>query len=133
MFIFLSRHNPFPVYDSSCFGHVALGVREPDEHLDAGGNPVFGDTGTVIGRKQAFCIEDVQQVAGGSPRKYACAFQGLTVGWEDVYPSTLSCQWLDITGVAPGDYALRITANPTRVFLESNYDNNAVTIPVIIP
>jgi hypothetical protein len=103
------------------------------ELLDAGGNPVFGDTGAVIGRKQAFCIEDVQQVAGGSPRKYACAFQGLTVGWEDVYPSTLSCQWLDITGVGPGDYALRITANPTRVFPESNYDNNAVTIPVTIP
>jgi hypothetical protein len=122
LFTFSECHQRYHVSDSMSF-----------ELLDANGGPVFGDTGAVVGRKQAFCMEDVMQVAGQAPSSYVCNNQGLTTGWEDVYPSSLDCQWLDITGVAPGDYTLRITANPLRIFPESNYDNNAASIPVTIP
>jgi hypothetical protein len=28
----------------------------------------------------------------------------LHVGWEDVYPNDIDCQWVDITGVPAGNY-----------------------------
>jgi len=122
IFTFSECHQRYHVSDTMSF-----------ELLDATGGPVFGDTGAVVGRKQSFCMEDVEQVAGQSPSTYVCSNQGLTAGWADNYVSSLDCQWLDITGVAPGDYTLRIIANPSRIFPESNYDNNTVSIPVTIP
>lgn len=46
---------------------------------------------------------------------------------------TLDCQWLDITGVAPGDYKIEVTLNPNRSFEEVTLDNNTATAPVTIP
>ncbi len=43
------------------------------------------------------------------------------------------CQWLDVTGVAPGNYQIRVTVNPSRAFEEASFDNNATTVPVTVP
>jgi hypothetical protein len=53
-------------------------------------------------------------------------FQGLSVGWVDVYVATLEGQERDITDVPDGRYALELWVNPDRLLIESNYDNNSV-------
>jgi hypothetical protein len=88
----------------------------------------------VIGRKQGFCIMDISQVNATSPRgPYDCSNQGLTRGWADVYDSFLECQFLDVTGVSPGNYLLRLSVNPDGLWSESNMTNNTVEVPVTIP
>jgi len=87
----------------------------------------------AVGHKQAFCLLDSMPVEPGAPPgRFHCGFQGLTRGWADIYDSSLDCQWVDITGVADGDYLLRISINPDHVIEESNYDNNTVEVPVTI-
>jgi hypothetical protein len=55
------------------------------------------------------------------------ALAGLT------YDAASDCQWLEITGLPPGDYRLRLTVNPDHALLESNYDNNVLELPVTLP
>jgi hypothetical protein len=58
------------------------------------------------------------------------------VGWSDIYEHTLLCQWLDITGIPPGNYNLRVSINgnpgQSPKFTESNYHNNSATATVTI-
>jgi hypothetical protein len=90
-------------------------------------------TGTVVltARKQSFCLEDGENVQPGvPPTGYSCTDQGITHGWADVYSRYLSCQWIDVTGMASGTYTLRVVVNPLHTLPESNYDNNTFTVPV---
>jgi hypothetical protein len=90
----------------------------------------------VKGRKQAFCLVDLRRhdpEVGSDTGTYDCGFQGLQRGWEDYYPASVDCQWIDITDVPPGNYLLRIRLNTEHVLLESNYDNNEVLLPIRIP
>jgi hypothetical protein len=127
-----SEDNPLFTF-SACHQHYQLKDIISFELLDLHGNAVIGDTGAVVGRKQGYCIEGIKQVAGTLPNIYSCDSQGLVAGWEDIYSSALDCQWLDITGVAPGNYTLRLTANPTRLFTESDYSNNSASFLVTLP
>lgn len=87
----------------------------------------------AVGHKQAFCLLDSMPVLpDAGPPKFHCGFQGLTRGWADIYDSSLDCQWVDITGVADGDYLLRISINPDQVIEESTYDNNTVEVPITL-
>jgi hypothetical protein len=54
------------------------------------------------------------------------------VGWADEYYYRLDCQFIDVTGVAPGTYVLEDEVNPERLFKESNYRNNAASIQIEI-
>src|SRR5262245_52461424 len=70
-----------------------------------------GETTPVLtGQKRSFCVEDTQPSGATTARKYCCSsqcgmHQGVQVGWGDLYPNNLPCQWIDITdGVAPGEY-----------------------------
>jgi hypothetical protein len=105
----------------------------------------------VAGRKQAFCLEDVliDPIAINPPQKtFNCTNQGISRGWADVYGSSLDGQWLDVTGITPGNYSLRVTVNPLNVSsggtstdpaamvmreLNSNYSDNVYTTAVVIP
>ncbi len=77
--------------------------------------------------------DDIEVIAGSPSAGYDCQVQGLSPGWADVYSNNLDCQYVDITGVAPGTYQLRIELNPERRMIESNYDNNVATFPVVVP
>jgi Lysyl oxidase len=98
-----------------------------------------GTTVVAIGHKQGFCIEDVEPIPALNPppanpaQPNTCTNQGLHVGWEDIYPNNIDCQWVDITGVPPGNYVLSVIVNSQRFLPESNYDNNEARVPVIIP
>jgi hypothetical protein len=112
----------------------------------------------VKGHKMSFCIEDniapppgegttdllprPNEVPKGSPsppdtwtpkmRTY-CHHPGLHMGWTDAYANTIEGNWIDITGVEPGDYVLSVTLNPERMIAELSYDNNHAEIPITVP
>jgi hypothetical protein len=129
--------NPLFVY-SPCHGHYHLLGYALYELLNTDGSPVVVNGLSVVGHKQAFCLEDYEQVdPAAGPAKYTCSNQGISVGWSDVYGAYLDCQWIDVTAVQPGDYLLRVTINGgpngPHVFAESDYSDNVATVPVTIP
>lgn len=86
------------------------------------------------GHKQAFCLEDIERLsatAADNPR-FTCDSQGIQAGWADVYNGGLPCQWIDVTGVPPGQYTLKISVNPSQQIVESNYDNDTLLIDVVL-
>ncbi len=90
------------------------------------------------GHKQAFCLLDSTRYVTTDPsvaeeRRYNCGFQGIQRGWADIYGSNLDCQWVDITGIAPGRYRLEVSLNNFRTIQELSYDNNVSSINVIVP
>jgi hypothetical protein len=88
----------------------------------------------IVGRKQGFCVIDVApykfgDVDPGPPRYRSCSEnQGIKVGWADQYVFLLSCQFVQMTGVAEGDYVLEDQVNPEQLFPESDYTNNAAAV-----
>ena len=94
--------------------------------------------------KRAFCLEDYARydtrLPGAAKKAYfTCGFQGISVGWEDIYSRALPCQFMDVTdaGLVPGQtYWLRVRINPVdettgqRALVESRYDNNEAVVPV---
>ncbi len=85
-------------------------------------------------RKHAFCLLDIRDLRRqGRPRRYTCSNQGISAGWADVYAKSLPCQWLDVTGVPPGDYVLEMAVNPDGKFAESSRANNVARVPVHLP
>ena len=112
---------------SPCHGHYHFTGYASYELLTT------NDSSVITGRKQAFCLEDFARYSiTAGPAKFTCSYQGISVGWQDIYGSYLDCQWLDITGVLPGDYVLRVTINPEQRLIESNYSNNTATATVRI-
>jgi hypothetical protein len=98
------------------------------------------DTIAATGHKQAFCMLDTVSWAWPNAlQKFDCANQGISRGFSDWYEAGLPCQWIDVTGVPPGDYTLRITLNRPRpdtalpVLNERDYSNNIAEAVVVVP
>jgi hypothetical protein len=130
-------NNPAFVF-SPCHGHYHLEGYAVYELLNLDGTPVMVNGSAVVGHKQAFCLEDYEIWApNAGPAKYTCSNQGISVGWSDTYGSYLDCQWVDVTGVVPANYLLRVTINGglngPHVFAESDYSDNVATVPVTLP
>jgi hypothetical protein len=121
--------NPALFENSPCHGHHHLKGAASYELARSDGGSV------LVARKQAFCLRDnaPYSSAAGPSHGYDCDNQGISAGWEDIYPKNLDCQWLDITGLAGGTYTLRVTVNPIRVFEEASYANNTASVTVQIP
>lgn len=92
------------------------------------------------GHKQAFCLLDTYAWAWPNVQpQYTCSNQGISRGYADTYAVGLPCQWIDITGVPPGDYTLRISLNQPRSdsllpqLVERDYENNIHEVAVTIP
>ena len=99
-----------------------------------------GDEVVATGHKQAFCLLDTISWAWPLEQtKFDCSNQGVSRGFSDFYESGLPCQWVDVTGVAAGDYTLRITLNEPRpehalaMLNERDYTNNLLEVAVTIP
>jgi hypothetical protein len=122
--------NPNFVF-SECHAHFHFEEYADYRLLDLNGNLV------ARGHKQAFCLIDLDRVAGvagrGGPQFPDCGYQGISAGWADVYHSNLDCQWVDITGVPEGRYILEVSVNPARVIEEGNFTNNSARTEVFIP
>jgi hypothetical protein len=113
---------------SPCHGHYHMDGVTAFELLATNGQSV------VTVRKQGFCFRDnAPALTNAGEGKFTCEYQGLSVGWEDIYDKSLDCQWLDVTGLAGGDYILRIVCNPDAVLHESNYSNNVAEVLITLP
>jgi hypothetical protein len=117
---------------SRCHQHYHFAGYALYQLLDPSGKEV------IRGKKRAFCLEDfgpLQTFPLPRPMqpRYTCDFQGISVGWADTYANGLTCQYIDLTGLPPGRYTLRVTVNPDRVFPELTYDNNVAEAMVDIP
>lgn len=89
----------------------------------------------ATGRKQAFCLMDVQPYGAPVPANplYDCGNQGISVGWEDVYDESLDCQWIDVTTVPPGNYQLSVTINVGHHLPDRLQAPHTVSVGVTIP
>jgi hypothetical protein len=59
-------------------------------------------------------------------------FQGISAGWSETYVAALPEQWVDVTDVEDGDYALHVMLDPDDKLIESDDDNNAVALEIEI-
>lgn len=98
-----------------------------------------GGVGDIVaaGQKTSFCLLDVDHANSslrGTPSREHyndCGqFQGISVGWADVYDSGLPEQWIDITGVADGNYWLESVVDPSNRIVESDESNNIVRVQI---
>lgn len=81
-----------------------------------------------IGQKNGFCVMDLECSDGGT-FQYGCSVMGISAHCGDIYSSGLSCQWIDVTGIADGIYKLGVIVNwdhtPDALGREeASYDNN---------
>ena len=130
----IAANNPAIYHYSDCHEHYHFDEYARYELQEAGG----GDS-MATGHKQAFCLLDSTGWAWDEEvETYDCANQGISRGWGDIYSDFLPCQWIDITGVPPGDYVIYATINQPRLdsayptLNEMDYTNNTVTVPVTI-
>ena len=98
-----------------------------------------GEDVVATGHKQAFCLLDWNSWAWpGDDNQYTCVNQGIQNGWQDIYGGLLDCNWIDVTGVPPGEYTLRISINPPREdtavapLVERDYTNNVLDVAVTL-
>jgi lysyl oxidase len=96
--------------------------------------PLSGGPLVSAHSKVGFCLIDTTRTMPGLPgspatRNYgSCqpgAIQGISVGWGDVYSSSLPGQWVDVTDVPDGDYCLVSTVDPANRLVESDDSDNA--------
>jgi hypothetical protein len=107
-------------------------------------------TGTLPSAKVGFCFGDDW---GTPPVQYFpypyigpglpwCALghpeatffrEGISPQSGDIYNSQIQYQWIDVTGLQPGTYALEAVVNPQHLLEEADYSNNAVTQQRTIP
>lgn len=81
-----------------------------------------------IGFKNGFCVMDLECSDGGTAQ-YGCSNMGISAHCGDIYGAGLSCQWIDVTGVADGQYQLVVRVNwdesPDALGrYETDYENN---------
>jgi len=119
--------NPLFEY-SSCHGHYHF-----DDYVSH--RLKSGSTVVAVGLKVGHCLLDSLRwdLAANAGSLYGCGNQGIQKGWGDIYRATLDGQWVDITGVPPGNYTLELEINPLRILDESNFGNNITQIPFTIP
>ena len=81
-----------------------------------------------IGFKNGFCVMDLECSDGGT-FQYGCSTMGISAHCGDIYGAGLSCQWIDVTDIADGDYHLVVRVNwdysPDALGrYENEYENN---------
>jgi hypothetical protein len=106
-------------------------------------------------QKVGFCLDDSERVEPTGPAKAVYSdsvapyrdfcqylkpdtttlFEGVSVGWRDLYSSNLALQWVDVSSVLPGEYWLREDVNPEGVVKEVSEPNLPAyaTVATIIP
>lgn len=87
-------------------------------------------------KKVSYCLEDsVQYSSSWMPRMYPkCSptLQGISPGWADVYANNVPDQFLSVSNLQAGQYALVVTVDPNRMFADSNYGNNSAWVRIYL-
>jgi Lysyl oxidase len=83
--------------------------------------PTLGPRGThPVDRSD--CARDKPRARG--------VVEGIAVGWGDLYIPAREGQYVDLTGVPPGNYDLVHRVNVGRLLREANYANNASSLRI---
>ncbi len=96
-----------------------------------------GEVGDIVatGGKISFCLIDITRYdpnASSSHYGSCGTTQGVSAGWSDVYSRGLADQWINIAGIADGDYYLEVVTDPENQLVESDETNNTTIITVTI-
>ena len=89
----------------------------------------------TIGHKNGWCVMDLGgAVSSETPEyitnpsscsfTYGCTTMGISKGCSDTYGSGISCQWVDVTGLADGEYVLAVSTNMETDNYEPQYEIN---------
>jgi hypothetical protein len=127
-FVFHQGHNHWHFEDFTVFELWSY-------RLDGSLDELLATTG-----KLTFCVIDSEPIdppladAPAVPAFGGCGreVQGISVGWADVYDSTIPGQQLDITDVPDGRYAVRSTTDPDNLLMETDETNNSVAVYIEI-
>jgi hypothetical protein len=115
-------------------------------HFDAMARYVLtrpGEERPIVAReKVSFCLRDSRRLPGARwasiPRRYgkcegADSIQAISVGWADVYKSSLPGQALPLpTDLPDGEYCLHTVADPLDLLRERREDDNAAVRALLI-
>lgn len=74
-------------------------------------------------------VPSAQAIRGRAP---AYRRQGVSVGWTDIYIQQFELQWVDITGLARGEYWLEVEVNFDNLIQEADTTNNVGRIKVTL-
>ncbi len=85
------------------------------------------DAVLVRGHKEGFCLVNSLCRPDVTPPTGVGQCNELSAGCADFYGSGLGCQYVDVTGLPPGKYTLRVELNPLRTIEEVNHLNNVQT------
>lgn len=111
---------------------------------DASGTKLDSDSGPATkGRKNGFCMVDVENTwfgrLGDAARTYrppACLaptegtenVNGISRGWADIYNWFLADQFIEVSSLTDGFYALETVADPGNTVIESDETNNCTAV-----
>lgn len=94
---------------------------------------------TAVGSKIGFCLVDSEVMEPGTEQAYSEELDnfcqennpgatslrmGISPGWRDVYDSTTTLQWVDVSDTTPGRYWIGAITDPNDEILESDETNN---------
>ncbi|HYN69979.1 MAG TPA: lysyl oxidase family protein [Candidatus Eisenbacteria bacterium] len=126
-------------------GHNHWHVRDLEQYVLEGQNGRY----RLYGEKHGFCFWDnyrynlnlddaptTAQYTGanscGSSSSNATVQMGLSIGWGDIYPASITDQYINISSLPAGEYTVTATADWANAFVESNDSNNGTTARIRI-
>jgi hypothetical protein len=120
--------NPSFVW-GSCHGHYHFNSFAAYRLLNTAGQVVR------TGNKVGFCLMDISRHSSSAnpSSRFTCSNQGIQAGWGDIYSSSLTGQWVVITGLPAGNYILEVEVDPMNYIAEADETNNTTRVNVTIP
>lgn len=102
---------------------------------------LIGPAGRVVAEsaKVSFCLRDSLRIVSdptptvgpfGSAETCGANQQSINVGYADHYHQFLPDQWIDVTGIAAGEYLVEITVDPANLLVEEDETNNVGTFAI---
>lgn len=116
--------------DNHRHGVYAFSECHEHYHFQHYGEFGFGD---MPGRKDGFCLESTDRGHNNEltplASHFGCDYQGVDIGWYDLYHGGLPCNWIDVTDVdtagGPVEAPLRFDSNPDQFVCEGSFVTDA--------
>jgi hypothetical protein len=121
-------HHHFHV--SSLETGVLTDPRTGEQRMLAKHGFCFMDTSPLRGNDTSARVYTPSGCGYGSPESWLSLTMGLSVSWKDEYFASFPGQFIDVTGLPSGRYALSVSVNTELGFLEKDYTNNSQQVMV---
>lgn len=132
---------PYPPEVFGGFGHLRLpGLAQYNLYEAVSNGGATPDVGPLAATNDKLSMGIVDSIQYNQPVPGAAASRvynsadaqvlGISVGYADLYGAGLPGQWIDVTGLASGQYWLEVKIDPYNRVLESDDTNNSTSILV---